>query len=85
MYQGPEAYASKHWNSLMGRVAEVGDLVLVGGEYRTVQAIVDWAPGEHPDSPIKNELPARQWFTFGGSRWSGMPCGIKGSDDDLGQ
>jgi hypothetical protein len=37
-----------------------------------VIVVLDYAAGDHPDSPIRNELPAREWVTESGSRWSGI-------------
>ncbi len=83
MYQGPVAYSIPAWIGRTGRVADIGDLVLCNGEYAKVVQIITYEPGFHPDSPIRNDLPARQWVTEAGSRWAGLPCGISGSDGDI--
>jgi hypothetical protein len=42
-----------------------------GRSARTIR-VVDHPAGEHPDSPIRNDIPAREWITTHGSRWSGI-------------
>jgi hypothetical protein len=51
---------------------DVGETIICNGEYAVVTAVVTHAPGTHPDSPIDNTLPAREWVTARGSRWSGL-------------
>lgn len=46
--------------------------ILVDGKWTELRERVDYAPGEHPDSPIRNDIPAREWRTAHGSRWSGL-------------
>lgn len=49
----------------------VGDLIIVGGRLARVTTVVDHPPGPH-GGPVKRELPAREWRTEDGSRWSGL-------------
>jgi hypothetical protein len=49
----------------------VGDLIIVGGRLAKVTAIVDHPPGPQ-DGPVKPDMPAREWCTAHGSRWSGI-------------
>lgn len=50
----------------------VGDTVFCGGVYATVTDIQVWEPGQHGNSPIRNDWTAVQVTTdTGGSRWHG--------------
>lgn len=49
-----------------------GDPIICGGEYTRVIAVVTHLPGGHAASPIRNDLPAREFVTARGSRWSGI-------------
>ena len=53
-----------------------GDIIISGGRYEEVHDVVTHAPGEHPHSPIKNDMAAVEIRTAGGSRWSGMGEGV---------
>ena len=46
--------------------------IIAGSLYSTVLQVRDHAPGTHPTSPIRNDMPAREWVTARGSRWSGI-------------
>lgn len=49
-----------------------GSLVIVGGKLARVTAVVDYPAGHPHGGPIRAELPAREWRTAYGSRWSGV-------------
>lgn len=53
--------------------AVVGDYVICMGEYARVTAVRDYAPYQHPGSPIYNDMHAREVETTIGSRWFGWP------------
>jgi hypothetical protein len=48
-----------------------GDLILCRGAYATVTGIKHHAPGEHAESPIRNDWTATEIVTVRGSRWHG--------------
>lgn len=50
----------------------IGRTIIVGWDYSAVRAIIDHAPGEHPGSPIRDDLPAREYVTSIGSRWTAL-------------
>lgn len=51
---------------------KVGDFVFCDGTYQKVRLIRTFPPGAHPESPIRNDMPARQVLTDVGSRWRGL-------------
>lgn len=53
-------------------LASPGDVMLAGGHYQTVQSVDHFPPGQHPHSPIKDEMHATAITTAGGAqRWAG--------------
>jgi hypothetical protein len=53
-----------------------GDIIISNGRYQEVDDVVHHAPGEHPHSPIKNDMAAVEIRAGGHSRWSGMGEGV---------
>lgn len=51
--------------------AKVGDTVFCGLLCAVVLEIKRYAPGEHPNSPIRNEFVGVELITDNGSRWFG--------------
>jgi hypothetical protein len=49
----------------------VGDLIIMGGRLARVTAILDHPAGPHA-GPVRADMPAREWVTDRGSRWSGI-------------
>lgn len=49
----------------------VGDVVFRAGTYVQVDVITRYAPGMHPDSPIRDDYVATEIRTELGSRWFG--------------
>lgn len=68
----------------------VGDTVFCGGIYATVTDIQVWGPGQHGNSPIRNDWTAVQVTTdTSDSRWHGRepqsgytPCACRDCMDD---
>lgn len=54
------------------REPKIGDLILVNSKVVKITSITDFAPGDHPDSPIRNDLTARRYSAAWGDRWSGI-------------
>lgn len=68
--------SSRHeamWAPIDKRVDDLtpGDVVIAGGRFMPVKQVSFHAPGEHPESPIKNDMHAVRVHTDNGDRWSG--------------
>ena len=48
-----------------------GDEVMTRHGWQLVQRIIAHPKGQHPDSPIRNDLDAVEIVTASGSRWTG--------------
>lgn len=46
--------------------------IIVNGQEADVLRTIDYDPGTHTHSPILNVLPAREFITRYGSRWTGI-------------
>ena len=64
--------------------AQPGDITIAGGKKAIVQEVHHHAPGEHPQSPIRNDLHAVEVKTDQGSRWGGVNTPTEEFRNDLG-
>lgn len=53
------------------RHATPGQVTICHGKYAVVQAVHDWEPFTHPDSPVHDHMWATEVVTDRGSRWIG--------------
>ncbi|ATN89611.1 hypothetical protein KNT75_gp92 [Gordonia phage Kabluna] len=59
---------------VMHDVVGVGDLIICRGEYHRVTAVVEYGPGDAPDTaPMRRDWWVREYRTAVGSRWRGFP------------
>lgn len=56
-------------------LASVGDYIICRGVWVKVQAVKTYRPGQHLQSPICNDMIARELVTAKGSRWHGHKPG----------
>lgn len=52
-------------------LATVGDYIICRGVWTKVLAVKTHRPGRHLQSPIVDDMVAREWVTGEGSRWHG--------------